>query len=68
MSDDPHSHSYGHSHAHPEKGVSRRKIFRAAAAFTPLALVGSSGADPLLARALKINVRARRSTVANRPA
>ncbi len=52
MSDDPHSHSHGHSHPHPEKGgVSRRKLFRAAAAFTPLGLIGSSGADPLLARA-----------------
>jgi len=50
MSDDPHSHSHGHTHTHSEK-VSRRKLFQAAAAFTPLALVGSSGADPLLARA-----------------
>ncbi|HUU14063.1 MAG TPA: amidohydrolase family protein [Terriglobia bacterium] len=52
MSDDPHSHSHGHSHTHSEKGgVSRRKLFQAAAAFTPLGLIGSSGADPLLARA-----------------
>ncbi len=51
MSDDAHSHSHNHSHAHPGKGASRRKLLQAAAAFTPLALVGSSGADPLLARA-----------------
>jgi glucuronate isomerase len=52
MSDDPHSHSHGHSHPHAEQGrVSRRKLFQAAAAFTPLGLIGSSGADPLLARA-----------------
>ncbi len=51
MSDDPHEHSHGHSHTHSHgSSVSRRRLLQGAAAFTPLALVGSSGADPLLAR------------------
>ena len=51
MSGGPDSTSHRHSrHYHEGGSLSRRKFFEAAAAFTPLALVGSSGADPLLAR------------------
>jgi len=51
MSDKHHEHSHGHSHGHSEnQGLSRRKLMQAAAAFTPLSLVGSSGADSLLAK------------------
>jgi hypothetical protein len=51
MSDGPDSTSQRHSHHNYEAGsLSRRKFFEATAAFTPLALVGSSGVDPLLAR------------------
>jgi predicted TIM-barrel fold metal-dependent hydrolase len=51
MSDKPHTRFHGHSHHHSEsRGLSRRKLMQAAAAFTPLSLVGSSGADPLLAK------------------
>ena len=51
MSDGPDSTSQRHSHHYHDGGsLSRRKFFEATAAFTPLALVGSSGADPLLAR------------------
>ena len=49
MSDKPHEHHHGHSHSHSTE-FSRRKLVQAAAAFTPLGLVGSSGADPLLAK------------------
>ncbi len=49
MNDETHSH--GHSHHHSEsRGVSRRKLLQAAAAFSPLSLVGSSGSDLLLAQ------------------
>lgn len=51
MSDKPHEHHHGHSHPHSGgKDLSRRTLMQAAAAFTPLSLVGSSGADPLLAK------------------
>jgi len=51
MSGGPDSTTHGHSHHYHGGGsLSRRKFFEATAAFTPLALVGSSGADPLLAR------------------
>ena len=51
MSDDPREHPHGHSHDHSHGStVSRRKLLQGAASFSPLALVGSSGVDPLLAR------------------
>jgi len=51
MSDDPNTHPQGISHSHGQKPVlSRRRFIEATAAFTPLALTGSSGVDPLLAK------------------
>ncbi len=51
MSDDPHKHHHSHSHVHSHgTPLSRRRLLKGAATFTPVALVGSSGTDPLLAK------------------
>lgn len=51
MSNESDSQPVGHSHHHRiGTDQSRRRFFKATAAFTPLALIGSSGVDPLLAQ------------------
>ncbi len=52
MSNDPKQHFHDRTHQNSwASGVSRRKLFQAGVAFTPLSLIGSSGKDPLLAQA-----------------